>query len=191
MTLVNESPLITIVDRRGTRKLWNFAKLVDMTRTRFPEANVSAIDLAQLTLRDQVRLAAETDILVGVHDAGLRHSLGLGPRAVMIEIKPQLFPGGLGYVAQLNGATYFEGRTMWPEEWNATFNGTLLTENWRLPKHNSAWQKHEYVYVSPADFLGLIEAGVRSLHHINWEVPPRGVCVSNGCHYDHDPEPES
>lgn len=156
----------------------------NLVKSHFLEANVTAVDFAQLTLRYQVRLATGTDILVGIHGAGLTHSLWLNPKAAVIEFKPPLFPGGLGYVAQLNGASYFEGRTLWPEIWNLTVNKVPLPIGWLPPQSDPGWQSHEYVYVGPVDFVGLIDAALRTLAHAEWDPPLKATCVSNGCHCD-------
>jgi protein O-GlcNAc transferase len=94
----SSGPLITIIDRKGTRKIWEFETLLHRVRSYSLEANIIVVDFAQLTLRDQVRLASEIDVLVGIHGAGLTHSLWLNPIAAVVEFKPPLFPGGLGYV---------------------------------------------------------------------------------------------
>ncbi|KAH8749002.1 hypothetical protein F5883DRAFT_508988 [Diaporthe sp. PMI_573] len=180
----SSGPLITIIDRKGTRKIWEFETLLHRVRSYSPEANITVVDFAQLTLRDQVRLASETDVLVGIHGAGLTHSLWLNPTAAVVEFKPPLFPGGLGYVAQLNGASYFEGRTLWPEIWNLTVNNVSLPIGWLAPESDSGWQSHEYVYVDPDDFVELIDAALRSQAHATWEPPLKATCVSNGCHYE-------
>lgn len=177
-------PLITIIDRKATRKIWDFERILNLAKSHFPGANVTAVDFAQLSLRDQIDLATKTDILVGIHGAGLTHSLWLNPKAAVIEIKPPLFPGGLGYVAQLNGASYFEGRTLWPEIWNLTTNMVPLPTGWLPPESDPGWQAHEYVYVDPDDFIGLIGAALRTLAHTVWDPPLKATCVSNGCHYD-------
>lgn len=177
-------PLITIIDRKATRKIWGFEQLLSLVMSHFPGANVIAVDFAQLSLRDQIDLAMKTDILVGIHGAGLTHSLWLNPKAAVIEIKPPLFPGGLGYVAQLNGASYFEGRTLWPEVWNLTMNQVPLPTGWLPPESDPGWQSHEYVYVDPDDFIGLIDAALRTLAHTVWDPPLKATCISNGCHYD-------
>jgi EGF domain-specific O-GlcNAc transferase len=181
-------PLITIIDRKGTRKIWDFEQLLKRVKSHFPEANITAVDFAQLTLRDQVRLATETDVLVGIHGAGLTHSLWLNPKAAVVEFKPPLFPGGLGYVAQLNGASYYEGRTLWPEVWNLTVNKVPFPAGWLAPESDPAWQSREYVYVDPDDLVELIDAALRSQAHTVWDPPLEATCVSNTCHYDRQGE---
>lgn len=178
-----ESPTITIIDRKKTRMIWDFESMVAMIRSRFPHANITVVDFAQLTLRDQVRLATETDILVGIHGAGLTHSIWLKPTSVVVEIKPPLFPGGLGYFAQLSGASYFEGRTLWAETWNYTVNNVPLPIGWKEPEMDTAWQASDYVYVAPDELLELIAAAVRRLKHKTWSPPLKAECVTNRCHY--------
>ena len=178
-----DAPSITIIDRKQTRAIWGIEGLVQTVRSRFPSSNVTLVDFAELPLREQVQLAMNTDVLVGVHGAGLTHSLWLEPTSAVVEIKPPLFPGGLGYVAQLNGGTYFEGRGLWPEVWNKTINNVPLPPGWQRPETDTTWQAEKYMYVDPAEFLGLVEAAVRSMGHKAWKPALKAVCISNYCKY--------
>ena len=130
-----------------------------------------------------MKLVSEADILVGVHGASLTHALLLKPASTVIEIKP-LFTGGLGYVAQLSGAGYFERRTLWPEVWNQTVNGIPLPDDWQPPAIDTAWKSRSYLYMHPQEFTGLIDAAVRSLWHEPWGKPFKVNCVSNECRYE-------
>lgn len=53
-----------------------------------PDAEIRTADFATLTLREQIRIAAESDVLVGVHGAGLTHVLWMRPGTKLVEIIP-------------------------------------------------------------------------------------------------------
>jgi capsular polysaccharide biosynthesis protein len=67
-----------------------------------------------MNLIDQLRVMANTDILVGVHGAGLTHALFMKPQTVLIELAPpshQSFnffqtiaqANGIHYIRQIDG----------------------------------------------------------------------------------------
>jgi len=50
---------------------------------------VQAIDFACRPFEEQLRIAAETDILVGIHGAGLTHFLWMPPHGGLLEVDPE------------------------------------------------------------------------------------------------------
>ena len=48
-----------------------------------------AVDFAVLPLEEQIRIASETDILVGIHGAGLTHFLWMPPHGGLLEVDPE------------------------------------------------------------------------------------------------------
>jgi protein O-GlcNAc transferase len=96
-------PTITIVDRRETRVLFDLDRMVDTVRAWHPNSTSNVVDLATLSLRDQVQLSVDTDVLVAVHGAGLTHALWLPADAAVIEIRPPLFAGSFRGLAGLCG----------------------------------------------------------------------------------------
>lgn len=94
--------VLTFVDRQGTRKLRNQGALLDAVAGRFPrnttntpdsssyspslrndsdegdvEVTIQVVDLAALPFSKQIQVIQTTDILVGVHGAGLTHEMFL------------------------------------------------------------------------------------------------------------------
>jgi len=65
---------ITIIGRKKTRMIWDLESMVDAVRTQHPAHTVNIVDFEELTLREQVQLVSETDILVGVHGSSLTHA---------------------------------------------------------------------------------------------------------------------
>jgi len=76
-------------DGRLDRQLANEPEILSHIETRHPDLHAAAVDLARLTVREQVALMGLVDILVGVHGAGLTHVVFLGKHAALIEIWPQ------------------------------------------------------------------------------------------------------
>ncbi|KAK1545655.1 DUF563 domain-containing protein [Colletotrichum paranaense] len=100
---------VTLIDRRGSRKLLDQEVLLDAARKAFPDANFQAIDLGAVTFPEQLRIVQSTDILVGVHGAGLTHTMFLRENgAAVVEIQPSsMSHKGFRNVAQMLGHKYF------------------------------------------------------------------------------------
>eukprot|EP00698_Gefionella_okellyi_P001711 TRINITY_DN11581_c0_g2_i1.p1 TRINITY_DN11581_c0_g2~~TRINITY_DN11581_c0_g2_i1.p1 ORF type:complete len:603 (-),score=130.43 TRINITY_DN11581_c0_g2_i1:25-1833(-) len=79
------------------RKISNEAELLLSIQTHFdrlhaagdcPEVRLVMVDMAQLSAEMQMALIARTDLLVGMHGAGLAHTLFLPSHAGLLEILP-------------------------------------------------------------------------------------------------------
>lgn len=101
--------VLTFVDRRGTRKLLDQEAKLDALRARFPHVRVQSVDFGTLSLPEQIRIAQDTDILVGVHGAGLTHIMFLreGTGAIVEIQPPKLGYKGFKNMAQMLGRKYF------------------------------------------------------------------------------------
>ncbi|XP_046584237.1 uncharacterized protein LOC124291309 [Haliotis rubra] len=75
---------------KGTikRQFNNSDDLIQALKNAFPGTPVQAIALETLTVREQIQLMTETDILIGVHGAGLALSLFQVPGTGLIELFP-------------------------------------------------------------------------------------------------------
>lgn len=87
---------ITFIDRKETRRVQDTAALLTHARSTLARSNldvhIRAIDFATLSFREQIALARQTDILVGVHGAGLTHTLFMKQdMGALIEIFPEGF----------------------------------------------------------------------------------------------------
>ena len=71
------------------RKIKNEKELITSLRSTFPMHKVRGYQLDSLPMEQQLQIIAETDILIGMHGAGLTHTLFLPPHAALVE----LFPG--------------------------------------------------------------------------------------------------
>ncbi|KAK0715991.1 hypothetical protein B0H67DRAFT_582158 [Lasiosphaeris hirsuta] len=162
-TAVRADPVVTIIDRKQTRKFRDLDVLAARLRERHPRARFHVVDLAALSLREQVALVQDSDVLVGHHGAGMTHVLFLPAEAAAVEIFPPVFPSlGFRHVARMRGVTHFVGHCMWHEEWDWVVNGVALPEGWTPPANEAGWQEAEWTYMAEDEFVGLVDAAVRS-----------------------------
>ncbi|KAL9107111.1 MAG: hypothetical protein Q9227_007977 [Pyrenula ochraceoflavens] len=181
--IVHVYPNITIIDRKETRAFFDLPRLVTSLKAQHPSSQINVVDFAQISLKQQVQLAIDTDILVGAHGSAFLHILWMQPDAAVVEFKPTQFPGqGFRYFAGIRGVNYFEGRATWPEVWNDTVHGTGLPENWKPPVNGTAsWQKSPFVYVLPDEFLGVVGAAVRSQQNKEYAPGLSLSCSGSDC----------
>ena len=90
--LIISRPEIDLDGRRLDRRFANEAEMIAVAESVFPEAKVEAVDLGRLSLRDQLLRINETDLLVGMHGAGMTHAMFLPEGARVFEIFPRDFP---------------------------------------------------------------------------------------------------
>ncbi|KAL5333048.1 hypothetical protein BJX70DRAFT_382080 [Aspergillus crustosus] len=100
--------LITFINRTTTRRLINADEYLDRLRTYLPHTRIQSVDFAAISFSEQLAIAHQKDVLVGVHGAGLTHGIFLPPDSAMVEILPwNLNHKGFRNVAALLGHTYF------------------------------------------------------------------------------------
>ncbi|KAL4233119.1 hypothetical protein ACF0H5_007804 [Mactra antiquata] len=97
-TLDCERPKITIIFRRNAvyhprniegkvgRKIFNEADLVNALMKTFPRACVNAVLMETLPMKSQLNIISQTDILIGMHGAGMSHSIFLPQHAAILEL---------------------------------------------------------------------------------------------------------
>ena len=91
------------------RVLQNPDSLVAALRKNFPSANVMPVYPEDLPLCEQVRLAHEADVLLGVHGAGLVHLWWMQDKAMLFELVPhsQLANPTFKMLSALTGKKYY------------------------------------------------------------------------------------
>ncbi|OBT50654.1 hypothetical protein VE04_08693, partial [Pseudogymnoascus sp. 24MN13] len=100
--------VLTFIDRRSTRRLFGHDARLAALRAHIPHLKVQNIDFAELSFAEQIKVVRGTDILVGVHGAGLTHAMFLPESAVVVEILPEgLEHKGFRNFAALLGHAYF------------------------------------------------------------------------------------
>ncbi|PLB48437.1 hypothetical protein P170DRAFT_456945 [Aspergillus steynii IBT 23096] len=99
---------LTFINRTDTRQLVHDTSYLEEVEAKYPHVKVQSIDFAAIPFKDQLRIIQETDILVGVHGAGLTHGMFLPVRSTMVEILPSaLNHKGFRNVAGLLDHSYF------------------------------------------------------------------------------------
>ncbi|KFY44529.1 hypothetical protein V495_03396 [Pseudogymnoascus sp. VKM F-4514 (FW-929)] len=100
--------VLTFIDRRSTRRIISQDSHLAALRAHIPHLKVQSIDFATLSFAEQIKVVHGTDILVGVHGAGLTHAMFLPESAVVVEILPEgLTHKGFRNFAALLGHAYF------------------------------------------------------------------------------------
>jgi hypothetical protein len=100
--------VVTYINRTGTRKLINSEEYFQEVEATFPHVRYQSIDFATIPFQRQLEIIRGTDVLVGVHGAGLTHGIFLSRGSAMVEILPSgLNHKGFRNVASLLGHSYF------------------------------------------------------------------------------------
>ncbi len=99
---VNATRRITLISRKpyerwqGDQANANFRRVLEnenqlvlaLNKLNSPKANVTVVHLEQMDICEQVRAASESDVLMGVHGAGLVHLWWLRDDAAIVELEP-------------------------------------------------------------------------------------------------------
>ena len=70
-----------------------------------PNHHIKGVVLEDMSMREQVELFSKTDVLIGMHGAGLTHIIALPPHATVLELFPYSYRRRLAY--------YFHAITLW------------------------------------------------------------------------------
>jgi hypothetical protein len=160
--------VVTIIDRRGnSRKIFGLEKRVEHARNRWPNVKFKIVDFATLTLKEQVLLVRDTNVLVGVIGAAMTHILWLPEESSVAEIMPpDSHYAGFRNLAKMRGLHYFttngenikaNGETH--EDWVAHDEGGGANgSDARIVKRD--WQTDEWLYLKDETFQALIDAAI-------------------------------
>ncbi|KAL1891823.1 hypothetical protein Sste5346_007365 [Sporothrix stenoceras] len=173
-----EPIVVTFIDRRGTRRLLNNGPLFKALRTRFPTDNViiQSIDMATLSLPDRLKVVQDTDVLVGVHGAGLTHTMFMRRGAgAVVEIQPSgLAYKGFRNLAAMTGQPYFSAEAEMvaqgeeTEEERADFDGNTKAPARSTSKKGNdppkVWQASN-VRMEEERFLALVDVAIKSVYN--------------------------
>lgn len=161
-----DAPVITIIDRQQTRKIFNLRQYTDNLRHKYPNLTINLIDFATLSLRDQVILVQNTGVLIGYHGAGMTHVLFLPEESAVVEILPPVFStAGFRQLSRMRGLTYFSTHSMWVGDWEKEMNASSGLAAGPAPTDEAGWQQEEWVYIKEEEFQGLVDAALRSQYN--------------------------
>ncbi|KAK2740553.1 hypothetical protein FQN57_006057 [Myotisia sp. PD_48] len=103
----NKEIVVTFIDRKS-RRLMHQESYLEALSNNISHIRVQSIDFEDISFKEQLEVARATDVLVGVHGAGLTHGIFLRKGSVMVEILPnKLNHKGFLNVAKLLGHTHF------------------------------------------------------------------------------------
>lgn len=131
---------ITIIIRRNAvyhprniqgnvgRKIFNEAELVNDLMTTFPDAVVTPVLMESLPMRSQLSIISQSDVLIGMHGAGMTHVTFLPKHAAILEMFSKDFKNG--------------------RPW---FRCYQSISRWRNMKYDS-WENFDASLEMPADF---------------------------------------
>lgn len=165
VTDIHANPTITIVQRKKNRKFMSLDRLIPILKERYPQSTIHVVDFADISIEEQLLLVQSTDILMGHHGAAMTHTIFLSPESTVVEILPRYFDQhGFRATAALRGAQYIAGRGRYEEEYENAVHGKPLPPDWPPPppQEFNHFQKQEWVYLTDEDFLGLVDAAVRT-----------------------------
>ncbi|MCJ1410101.1 hypothetical protein MMC19_004186 [Ptychographa xylographoides] len=149
----SERLTFTFIDRQQTRKLLHQDRLLLLLKYRYPSIIIQAIDFAALSFPEQIRVIQNTDILAGVHGAGLTHAMFLPPDSSVVEILPAvLLHKGFRNLAKLRGHRYFSDHALTGPD---TEDGYRLSEDWQGTD----------VELDEESFMGLMDVAIQSMLH--------------------------
>ena len=147
--LESKRPLVlTFIDRKK-RFLVDKEKYIKGLKSKFPGVDIRLVDFAALPFSEQVKMARATDILVGVHGAGMTQGIFLPPGSTMVEIlPPNLGHKGYRNLAKLLGHRYFSS--------HGIEHPTIVkTGDWH----------DEEVFLEEDRFMSLLEVSVKSMYN--------------------------
>lgn len=157
-------PVITIIDRKGTRKIFNIDIYTENLRRRYPNLKINLVDFGDLSLREQVIMAQDTDIMVAHHGAAMTHILFMPEQSAVVEIQPPTFAsGGLRQISKLRQITYFAINSIWVGDWEKETGTGDGKEH--PPYDASKWQDEEWAYIREKDFQSLVDAALWSMDY--------------------------
>ncbi|CAK7235389.1 hypothetical protein SCUCBS95973_009253 [Sporothrix curviconia] len=167
--------VVTFIDRRGSRRLLNQGPLFEKLQERYPNVLIEQLDFATLSLRDQLSIVQDTDVLVGVHGAGLTHTMFMREGAgAVVEIQPEnLGHKGFRNLAAMMGVKYFSaqaemvlpGEVEDEETGKATDKGGSGTSAIRRRADaDKPWQS-SHVRMEEDRFLALMDVAIKSLYN--------------------------
>ena len=144
----DDEPLVlTFIDRQAKRHLIDQEHYIETLKSKFPAVDIQSVDFANHSFAEQLSLVRRTDILVGVHGAGLTHGMFLTPGSAMVEIIPPGFQHkGFRNLAKLLDHLYFSSHAV------------------KAPDGSGDWQTDDVV-VEEDRFLGLLEVAIKSMYN--------------------------
>ena len=125
------------------RKIANEEELLNDVKRRHPNFRVGGVQLDKLSMKKQLMLINQADILVGMHGAGLAHALMLKSHSAMIELVPRYSSSQNNHFANLahwRNISYIKWIN--PDQQNERFNYLTYIPLADMEKMISAMHTH-------------------------------------------------
>jgi len=161
---------LTFLQRKGSRRLLQEEALLDAVRSRYPNVDIESVDMGSLPLLEQLRIVQETDLLLGVHGAGLTHMMFMREGAgAVVEIQPEgLSHKGFRNLAAMTGQKYFVAQAQIAspedEERQKHEGPESIKKEKPARREENQWQSSA-VKIDETRFLALVDAGLKSLYN--------------------------
>ncbi|KAI3400509.1 hypothetical protein diail_2708 [Diaporthe ilicicola] len=141
---------LTFIERKGSRRLIDADQLLQALEKTYPNVSVKMVDFGALSIQEQLVLMQHTDILVGVHGAGLTHTMFMrSGQGAVVEIQPpDMGHKGFKNLAKMTGLDYF------------TAHGELVPADKKFKRDE--WH-FANVAIEESKFLELIDQAVKAL----------------------------
>ncbi|RMY15299.1 hypothetical protein D0868_00968 [Hortaea werneckii] len=132
---------LVMINRKHSRHLLHTDALFDALQARHPEIEMTLLDYGTLHFKAQLELDQTTDILVGVHGAGLTHGMFLPRHSTLAQIlPPTLDHYGFENMARFLGHKYY-----------STHSKAFESVN-----HTGDWH-HDDVFMEEEEFLRFMD----------------------------------
>jgi protein O-GlcNAc transferase len=151
------------------RRLQNKTALFDELQKRNSHISVRLVDFATISFSEQLRVARETGVLVGVHGAGLTHSIFMREGAgAIVEIQPrELEHSGFRMVKTMRGLSYFHVHAASVKKEQKRRRRPMPishdSRNSRDVERRDGWHSSD-VYIEPERFLDVVESAIKSMY---------------------------
>lgn len=131
------------------RKIFNEAEIYNAVYDKYPNVCLNGLLLESVPMKEQLKFIGKTDILIGMHGAGLTHTLFLPKTSGLIELFPQNFKKMFHYyklfevTAKRRGLHYLAWENMISE--------------YEMPNY--------FTRVDPESFITVVDSMIKTLCH--------------------------
>lgn len=79
-----ENKKVTFILRKGIRSISN----IDYVKNKLKDFNINYVYLENYSIKEQLKLISNSDVLIGAHGSGLTWSIFMRPKSMLIELFP-------------------------------------------------------------------------------------------------------
>ncbi|KAI9166287.1 glycosyltransferase family 61 protein [Paramyrothecium foliicola] len=162
-----DSPIIITFINRQRRRLRNQNALLS-TVSKNPRVRIRSVDFAAITLKEQLQIVQDTDILVGVHGAGITHAIFMREKlGAVVEIQPYELSDHYGFrnVANMRGLDYFRVHAQAVPSTNNQVQpqGSAKQGTTNQPRRRD-WHEDD-IFIEESRFLDIMDAAIKSMYN--------------------------